>query len=115
METEESGDMHSRHIEGNEELEVGAGIFGSLVRVGDLVRLPIVGSDIEGEGIDAVVVGKVDVIQPGILGVGVGVSHHVVGGDDLIVAGPLGNYGNEIAERLGKLKIKGAAPIRTLT
>lgn len=51
------------------------------------------------------IVGKVDVLQPGLLGVGVGVSHHVVGSDDLLAASPLGNYRNEIAERSGGWKV----------
>lgn len=89
---------NSRHVERNEELEVGARILGSLVCVSDLSGLPVVGTDIEGEGIDAVSVGELDIFQPGILGVGVGVSHHVVGSNNLVAASPFG-YRNGISER----------------
>lgn len=96
---------NSRHVERNEEFEIGARILSSLIRVSDLVGLPVVHSDIECEGIDAVIVGEPDVFQPGFLGVWEGVSHHVVGGNNLVAASPLGNYRNEITERLGMKRV----------
>ena len=85
---------NSRHIERNEELEVSARILGGLVRVIDLGGFPDVGSNVEGEGIDAMIVGKLDVVHPGFDGVGVGVAHHMVGGHNLVAAVPLGNWRN---------------------
>jgi len=82
---------NSRHVERDEELEVSAGILSSLVRVGNLTGLPVAGSDVEGEGIDAVIVGEFDVLQPSILGIGEGVSHHMVSGHDLLPGNPLRN------------------------
>jgi len=52
-----------------------------------------------------VIVGKPDVLQPSILGIGVGVAHDVVGSHNLIVASPLRNYRKEVAERSGKRKV----------
>ena len=96
---------NSRHVERNEELEVSAGILSGVERAGDLVGLPIVGSDVESEGVDTVVVGKFDVLQPGVLGVGEGVAHHVVSSHNLVVASPLQNYRNRIAERSERWKV----------
>ena len=96
---------NSRHVKRNKEFEAGAGILGSLVRVRDLIRFPAVGSNVEGECVNAVIVGKVDVVQPSILGVGEGVSHHMVGSHELLAATPLRNYAEWIAERSGKWKV----------
>ena len=90
---------NSRHIERNEELEAGARILGGLVRIIDLGGFPAVGSNVEGEGIDAMVVGKLDIVHPSFVGVGVGVAHNMVGSHNLVAAIPLGNWRNEIAER----------------
>ena len=97
-----SREYNSRHVERDEELEVSTGILSSLVRVSDLTGLPVASSNVEGEGINAVIVGEFDVLQPGILGVGVGVSHHMVGSYDLLPGSPLRNYINGIGERSAK-------------
>ena len=85
---------NSRHVERDEELEAGAGILSSLIGIVDLVGLPGVGSNVKGKGVNAVIVGEVDVLQPGIRGVGVGVSDHMVGSDKLRVAVSLENWRN---------------------
>ena len=107
---------NSRHVEGNEELEVGTGILSSLIRVINLTRLPGVGSDVQGEGVDAVAVGKVDVLQPGVGGVRVRVAHHMVGSHNLGVAAvSLHSCRNEVASRSGNGRSGGANPTVALT
>ena len=64
----------------------------SLVGIIDLVGLPGLGSDVEGKGVNAVVVGKFDIFQPGVGGVRVGVAHHKVGSHNLWVAVSLGSW-----------------------
>ena len=45
------------------------------------------------------VVGEFDILQPGFLGVRVGVSHHKVGSHDLRVTVSLESWRNEVDER----------------
>ena len=96
---------NSRHVERHEELEVCAGILSSLERVVDLIGLPVVGTDVEGKGINSMIMGKLNVLQPGIRGVGIGVAHHMVGSNNLGVAIPLRNYRNKIAEQVREIGV----------
>jgi hypothetical protein len=98
MKTEERRPCNSRHVERDEELEISAGVFSCVVRAGDLTGLPVIGSDVEGKGVNTVIVGKPDVLQPSILGVGEGVPDHMVGSHNLIVASPLRSCGDRVAE-----------------
>jgi hypothetical protein len=106
MKRRKAGIYNSRHVKGNEELEVRARILGGLVRASNLAGLPAVGSNIEREGVNAVIMGEPDVVQPSILGVGEGVSHHMVGSHNLVIASPLNDYRNGIARRSGKWRVE---------
>ena len=89
----------SRHVEGEEKFEASARVFSSLVRVRDLTWLPGVGSNVEGESVDAVVVGEHNVLQPGVCGVRVGITDHMVGSHELVIAISLRSCGETSLRR----------------
>lgn len=104
---------NSPQVERDEKHETCAEILSSLVRVVDLIRLPVVCSDVEGKGINSVIMGKGDILRPGINGVVVDVAHHVMGNNKLGVVIPLRNYRNKIAERIrenGRWRRDGTIP-----
>lgn len=92
MKTGQTEVYNLRHVERNEELEVGAGILSSLVSTVNLIGLPGINANVKGKGINAVVVSKSNVLQPGVRCVRVGVAHHMVGSHDLVIAVSLESF-----------------------